>query len=306
MGVIRFPNLGFEVNVGNGISIFGFEIAYYGMIIATGMICGALIAYYEAKRTGQNVDNYIDYTLIGIISAILGARIYYVIFQWSYYSENLDQIINLRGGGLAIYGGVIAAIFALYIFTKIKKLNFLKLTDTMIFGLILGQIIGRWGNFFNREAYGGFTNGLFAMQIPVEDASVVNNALTVMVDGVQYVQVHPTFLYESFLNLILLIILLIIRDKRKFYGENLCYYFIGYGIIRFFVEGMRTDQLQLFGVAVSQVLSIVLFFIGLTIVVIMRIRLKGKPSKLDHLQPGFSKEPENTVVENDAKENKQD
>lgn len=305
MGEIRFPNLGLEFSVGKEFSIFGFEIAFYGIIIALGLIAGALVAYHDAKRSGQSVDLYMDYTLFGMLGAIVGARLYYVIFEWDYYSKNLDQIINLRAGGLAIYGAIIGATLVLLVFCKIKKANPLKMLDTIVLGIVVGQIIGRWGNFFNREAYGGFTDSLFAMQIPVKDATVVNTDMIVNVEGAFYVQVHPTFLYESFLNTILLVLLLVFRDKKKFYGETLCRYLLGYGIIRFFIEGMRTDQLQLKGVAVSQVLSAVLAVAALAVIVVMRIRLKGKTLKNEAMSSEAVAEVDETsheVVTEDATE----
>ena len=292
VGPIRFPHLGFEVLVNKSFTVFGFEIAYYGVIMALSMVCGALMAYHEAKRTGQKVDDYIDYTLFGIVGGIICARIYYVVFEWYYYSKNLTQIFNLRGGGLAIYGGIIGAVIAAVIFCKVKKMKFFKFVDTAVLGLITGQIIGRWGNFFNREAFGSYTDSLFAMQIPIADIGTnvdVTDAMKVMVDGVQYVQVQPTFLYESVLNLVLLILLLIFRDKKKFYGETFCRYLMGYGVIRFIIEGFRTDQLKIGSVAVSQILSAVLFVAALAIVIVMRIRLKGKPSQLDPIPVKKSK-----------------
>ena len=171
-------------------------------------------------------------------------------------------------------------------------MKFFKFTDTAVLGLITGQIIGRWGNFFNREAFGSYTDSLFAMQIPVADIGTnvdVTDAMKVMINGVEYVQVQPTFLYESVLNLVLLILLLIFRDKKKFYGETFCRYLMGYGVIRFIVEGFRTDQLKIGSVAVSQILSAVLFVAALAIVIVMRLRLKGKPSQLDPIPVKKSK-----------------
>ena len=153
---IRFPHLGLTLNPGKSFTVFGIEIAYYGVIIALGMLAGALVAYREAKKTGQKVDDYIDFTLYTLIADIIGARIYYVIFEWDYYSAHPLEIFNLRAGGLAIYGGVIASALTLFIFTKVKKLKFWLMADTAVQGLIIGQIIGRWGNFFNCEAFGGF------------------------------------------------------------------------------------------------------------------------------------------------------
>lgn len=281
-GIIRFPNLGFEITVGKEFSIFGFRIAYYGVTMAIAMVCGALIAYHEAKRTGQKVDDYIDYTIFGILGGIVCARIYYVIFQWDQYKDDLLQIFNLRAGGIAIYGGIIGALIAAVIVCRVKKMKLTQFLDTAVLGLILGQIIGRWGNFFNREAFGTYTNNLFAMQIPVDEVSAANeitDAMLVTVNGATFVQVHPTFLYESVGNLLILILLLIFRDKKKFYGETFCRYLIGYGFLRFWVEGLRTDQLQFGnGIAVSRLLSAVLCMGTLIFVIIMRIRLHGKPS----------------------------
>lgn len=279
MGAIRFPHLGLEFNLPTGFSIGNFEIKFYGIIIALGLLAGAFLAYHEAKRTGQNVDDYIDYTFFAVIGALICARIYYVAFEWDYYSVHPKEIINIRKGGIAIYGAVIGGAIALFIFTRVKKLKFFKMADTIMPGLLIGQIIGRWGNFFNREAFGGYTDSIFAMQLPLSDvaADTVNEGMIVLADGVKYVQVHPTFLYESVLNLILLILILVFRDKKKFYGETLCRYLMGYGIIRFFVEGLRTDQLQFGnGIAVSQVLSVVLFTAALAVTIFMHIKLRGR------------------------------
>ena len=162
---IRFPHLGIEIEkLGKSISIGGFSIAYYGIIIAFGMVCGYLVAAWQAKRTGQDKEMYLDLALWDIIFAVIGARVYYVVFSWDYYSKNLKEIINTRGGGLAIYGGVIAGVITTFVFSKVRKVSFMKLLDTACGGLLIGQIIGRWGNFFNREAFGGYTDSLFAMQ----------------------------------------------------------------------------------------------------------------------------------------------
>lgn len=276
MGEIRFPHLGLEFNVGKSFNVFGLEIAFYGIIIALGIIIAVAVCIYDVKKKGQSTDLYMDYALFGMLGAIVGARLYYVIFEWDYYGKHPAEIFNLRAGGLAIYGGIIGATLVLLLFCKIKKAKPLQMLDTIVIGLLIGQIVGRWGNFFNREAYGGFTDCLFAMQIPVNDASVVNSDMIVNVNGSYYVQVHPTFLYESFFNLLLLIVIFIFRDKKKFEGENLCRYLCGYGLIRFFIEGMRTDQLQIKGVAVSQVLSAVLFVGALITVVVVRVMMWKK------------------------------
>lgn len=279
---IRFPHLGLTLNPGKSFTVFGIEIAYYGVIIALGMLAGALVAYREAKKTGQKVDDYIDFTLYTLIAAIIGARIYYVIFEWDYYSAHPLEIFNLRAGGLAIYGGVLASVLTLFIFTKVKKLKFWLMADTAVQGLIIGQIIGRWGNFFNREAFGGYTDSLFAMQLPVSEAKGITQELIehlVTIDGVSYVQVHPTFLYEGTWNLLLFIGICLYKRHKKFDGEIFAIYLMGYGVGRFIIEGLRTDQLvikALGGIAASQVLSIILIVLAVAFVIYNRVQLKKR------------------------------
>ena len=279
---IRFPHLGLTLNPGKSFTVFGIEIAYYGVIIALGMLAGALVAYREAKKTGQKVDDYIDFTLYTLIAAIIGARIYYVIFEWDYYSAHPLEIFNLRAGGLAIYGGVLAPALTLFIFTKVKKLKFWLMADTAVQGLIIGQIIGRWGNFFNREAFGGYTDSLFAMQLPVSEAKGITQELIehlVTIDGVSYVQVHPTFLYEGTWNLLLFIGICLYKRHKKFDGEIFAIYLMGYGVGRFIIEGLRTDQLvikALGGIAASQVLSIILIVLAVAFVIYNRVQLKKR------------------------------
>lgn len=277
---IRFPHLGLTLNPGKSFTVFGVEIAYYGVIIALAMLVGALVAYREAKKTGQKVDDYVDFTLYTLIAAIIGARIYYVVFEWDYYSAHPLEIFNLRAGGLAIYGGVLASILTLFIFTKVKRLSFWLMADTAVQGLIIGQIIGRWGNFFNREAFGGYTDSLFAMQLPVSEAKGLTEELlehTVTMDGVGFVQVHPTFLYEGAWNLLLFMGICLYKRHKKFDGEIFSIYLMGYGVGRFIIEGLRTDQLvikNLGGIAASQVLSIILIIIAVAFVVYKRLKLK--------------------------------
>lgn len=276
---INFPHLNIYLeHVGNSFTIFGISIAYYGVIIAIGMLAGILMATYEAKRTGQNPEDYFDLAIVAIIFSVIGARAYYVIFSWDKYKDNLLNIFRLRQGGLAIYGGVIAAIITTLVFAKIKNLSFPKLADTAGLGLILGQIIGRWGNFFNREAFGGYTDGLLAMQIPVDavrDSSDITAEMLehiVEVGEISYIQVHPTFLYESLWNLAVLGILLIVRHHKKFEGEVFLLYLIGYGIGRFWIEALRTDQLLISSttIAVSQVLAAVLVVVSTVILLVSR------------------------------------
>ena len=274
---INFPKLGSDLDhVGKNISIFGFSIAYYGIVIVTGMMIAIWIAQREAKRTGQNPEQYLDLAMIGIAAGILGARIYYVIFAWDYYKDDLLSIFNIRQGGLAIYGGIIGACIAVVIYSRKKKQNFSLLMDTASMSIVFGQIMGRWGNFFNREAFGDYTNNLFAMQLPV--SAVRANEITqkmwdhvVTVNGVEYIQVHPTFLYESLWNVGVLLFLFWFRKRKKFNGEVFLMYLIGYGLGRIWIEGLRTDQLLLpvVGLPVSQLLSGCLV-VGCTILVVWK------------------------------------
>ena len=260
---LSFVHLGITIqHLRNSVSIFGFRVAYYGIIIACGMLAGMAVAASDAKRRGQNPDTYLDFALYAIICSIIGARLYYVIFDWANYKDDLLQILNLRAGGLAIYGGVIGAVLTLIVFTRVRHLSFFSMADSGVLGLITGQIIGRWGNFFNTEAFGGYTDSLFAMRIKMSlvNPSMISQELLdhqIVEDGVAYIQVHPTFLYESVWNLCVLAFMLWYRKRKKFTGEMLWIYFLCYGFGRYWIEGLRTDQLKLPGtsLAVSQLLS---------------------------------------------------
>lgn len=263
---ISFVNLGITIeHLRNSITIFGFRIAFYGIIIGIGMLAGMAVAFSDAKRRGQDPDMYLDFALYAIIFSIIGARLYYVIFEWDMYKDNLLQILNLRAGGLAIYGGVIGAVLTLLVFTRIKKVSFFSMADSGVLGLITGQIIGRWGNFFNCEAFGGYTDNPLAMRIKMSlvNPSMISQELLdrqIVENGTVYIQVHPTFLYESLWNLGVLLFMLWYRKRKRFDGEMLWLYFLGYGLGRVWIEGLRTDQLKLPGtpLAVSQLLSAVL------------------------------------------------
>ena len=272
---LSFVHLGITIeHMRNSVSIFGFRVTFYGIIIGLGMLAGMWIAMEDAKRRGQDPDLYLDFALYAIIFSIIGARRYYVIFDWQLYKDNPIQILNLRAGGLAIYGGVIGAVLTLIVYTRVKKQSFLSMADTGVLGLITGQIIGRWGNFFNCEAFGGYTDNLLAMRIK---ASIVNPSMIsqelwdmrIVENGVEYIQVHPTFFYESMWNLGVLLFLLWFRKRKKFTGEMMWLYFLGYGLGRVWIEGLRTDQLKLpgTGIAVSQLLSAVLVLVSAGVII---------------------------------------
>ncbi|HIV40847.1 MAG TPA: prolipoprotein diacylglyceryl transferase [Candidatus Mediterraneibacter guildfordensis] len=276
---IAFPNLGISFeHVGKNIDIFGFTIAYYGIIIGAAILLGFLIATVEAKRTGQNPEDYMDMGIIGVIAGIVGARLYYVIFSWDMYKDNLLHIFNLREGGLAIYGGVIGAVIAVFALARWKKLSPFLILDTVAMPILNGQMLGRWGNFFNREAFGEYTDGLFAMRLPVDavrsgDITERMREHMETIGGVEYIQVSPTFLYESVWCAVLLIILILYRKHKKYEGELFLLYIFGYALGRVWIEGLRTDQLLIPGIGfpISQALAgCVVIFAGVALVVLRR------------------------------------
>lgn len=275
---IEFPNVGIKLSeVGDHITVFGFDIAFYGIIIGIGILAGIFIAAAEAKRTGQNPETYYDLAIYAVICSVLGARAYYVAFSWDMYKGDLMSIINLRQGGLAIYGGVIAAVITVIVFSKIKKLQAPVLFDTAVLGLVAGQMIGRWGNFFNREAFGEYTDGLLAMRLPLDavrssDVTELMREHIDIVKGVPYIQVHPTYLYESLWCLMVLVLLLLYRRHKRFEGEVFLLYVLGYGLGRIWIEGLRTDQLLIPNteIPVSQVLA------GGAIIVSAGLILRGR------------------------------
>ena len=279
---IRFPGLGIEINdLPSGIMLpigDGFEVKFYGIIIGIGILCGYLMACHCGKREKISSDTLLDFLLYAMIFSIIGARTYYVIFSWDYYKENLLQIFNLRAGGLAIYGGVIAAFTTLYVYTRIKKLSFFQVADCCVPGLVLGQAIGRWGNFFNCEAFGGYSDNILSMWIL--KSKVYSGYITEELSrnlatwqGEEYIQVHPTFLYESLWNLAVLLILLLAHRKKKFNGQIFWMYLGLYGLGRVWIESLRTDQLILgsTGIPVSQLLSACLIITS-TIAIIVQMR----------------------------------
>ncbi len=279
---IDFPHLGIHLeNVGKTITLFGIDIAYYGITIAIGMLAGIFVATQVAKRTGQKQDDYVDLAIFGIIFGVIGARIYFVIFSWDMYKDNLLEIFNTRHGGLAIYGGVIAAVITVFVVAHVKKIPVGLMLDTGGCGLITGQMIGRWGNFFNREAFGEYTDGLFAMRLPLDavrsgDVTEKMREHMETIDGVSCIQVSPTFLYESVWCLLVLILLLVYTRHKRFNGEVFLIYLAGYGAGRFWIESLRTDQLLLPGTAipVSQLLAGVLVIVSVLWIIWGRRRQK--------------------------------
>ncbi len=279
---IAFPNLGIYLrNVPKTIMIGNFGIALYGIVIGLGIILGLSLAARVAKKTGTDPDVIWDLAAPLLIFGIMGARIYYVIFMWDYYKDDPIQILNLRGGGLAIYGGIIAGVLTLYIYCRIKKQKFPLILDYVMYGLLVGQILGRWGNFFNREVFGEYTNNLLAMRIPVSmvrERDISASIAAHMTEGTNYIQVHPTFLYEGLWNLAILVFLLLYLEHKKFDGEIALLYFAGYGIGRALIESIRTDQLYITGtsIPVSMVLGLAMAGAAICAELIIRFRIRKR------------------------------
>ena len=247
MRVVNFEGIGINLNISNFfLKIGNVEIYWYAVCIVLAMAIAILLLKKDDGKYNIKFEDVLILLVFLIPISIIFARLYFVIFKLDYYINNPLQIFNTRNGGLAIYGGVIGALVTIFIFCKIRKIKFLDMLDYVVPFLALGQAIGRWGNFFNVEAYGTQTNSLLRMGI--------------MENG-NYIQVHPTFLYESICTFIIFIILYNKRKNRKYSGQLTYMYFALYGIVRAVIEGIRTDSLMLGNIRVSQILSIFLFIV---------------------------------------------
>ena len=268
--VISFPMLGnLTLNPPAYFTVFGRPIYFYGVLIGLGFILGITFCAKRAKRFGLKEDDVYDVVIWLVPFSILGARLYYVLFNLNYYLHHLGEFFAVWNGGLAIYGGVIAGVIVTWLVCRKKKIPLLAMFDCLCFGLLIGQIIGRWGNFMNREAFGVETEIFCRMGLTAPDGTTI--------------YVHPTFLYESLWNLGVLLFLLVYEGsgKRRFDGECMTLYFLLYGLGRVWIEGLRTDSLYIgsSGVRVSQVLSLILAFAAATVLYFNR-REKFTPDAL--------------------------
>lgn len=269
-----------RIAIENLFGIEGLNIAWYGIIITFGMILGALLAMYRAKKRNINPDIILDFVLLALPLAIVFARAYYVIFEWNSYSSNLSKIFAINEGGLAIYGGVIGGAFAALILCKAKKFPFLTLIDLVVPSLILGQVIGRWGNFINQEAFGNLVTS--------PDLQFFPFAVFIQSTGEWH---QATFFYESMWNVVLLTVVLLLGSKRVKDGVLFSTYLVGYGMGRYWVEGLRTDSLYILpGIRVSQILSLVLVVVGIILLILINKNIikasvyYGKYSMIDNAQ----------------------
>jgi phosphatidylglycerol:prolipoprotein diacylglycerol transferase len=257
---IYFPIFGegFSVDPPRYFELFGFKVYWYGVIIAAGFLLALLYALYRKKDFGLTEDNVIDMLLFAVPISIIGARLYYVVFNFDIYRGDIASMFRIRDGGIAIYGAVIAGALTIYIFSKVKKIPVGALLDDVSIPLLIGQAVGRWGNFMNREAYGAVTELPWRMGLTLSDGAIT--------------YVHPTFLYESLWNLLGIILLHFWSKKhRKFDGQLFLMYLCWYGFGRFFVEGLRTDSLYFFntGLRVSQLVAVITFVASAILMIII-------------------------------------
>ena len=277
---VQFPNLGIEVTINRvAFSVFGFDIYWYGVIFAFTIIRGASVALYLGKKLGINDDDFIDIIMLGTVFGIIGARAYYVAFAPFEY-ETLWDMINLRDGGIGIYGGLIAGLVSGWFLCKWKKINFFDAADCIFTGFLFGQPFGRWANFMNQEAFGTNTDGLFGMISESTTRYLARVAPSLAQQGITVdpnMPVHPTFLYESVWCAIGFIILYRHFKNRKFRGEMLCMSGAWYGFGRFFIEGLRTDSLATNGgLRTSQIIAVVTVAAAVIFIVFNYMKINKK------------------------------
>ncbi len=275
MGYIEFPKLGFRIPISReAFKVFGLPVYWYGIIISAGFFLAVLLAMRNSKKAGIKQDDIIDFILFAAPVGVIGARLFYVIFNWGEFNGDFLKIINIRTGGLAIYGGLIAAAFVAVIFSRIRKINTLHYLDFCIPYFVLAQAIGRWGNFTNQEAFGGNTNLPWGMTGNEINKYLQELSKVYAVDP--NIPVHPTFLYESLWNLGVFLLLIWFSKRKKLNGEVFCLYMIGYGAGRFWIEGLRLDSLFMGNVRISQLLSVMFIVVFVLVFVIRRLRDKGQ------------------------------
>ena len=258
--MVTFPGLGLEFNISKiAFSILGIDIHWYAILIVIAIVLALIILKINNKKQDVKYEYLLDLSIYLIPMSLICARLYYIAFNLDFYINNPLEILNLKSGGLAIYGGILGGILTIFIYCKKKKINFISLLDQIAPVLALGQSIGRWGNFINIEAYGVETTSIFRM-------GIIENGI--------YKEVHPTFLYESVADFIIFIILIILGRIRQKNGERTCIYLILYSFVRFFIEGIRTDSLMLNNIRISQMVSLILFVVSCFILVYNNTKTK--------------------------------
>lgn len=286
---IQFPKLGWTFRIDpTAFKIGSLEVQWYGLIITLGLILAFIYCFPKMKRFGLDSDRTIDAVLGGIIGGLVGARLYYVIFNWDQYKDDLKSIFNTREGGLAIYGGIIGALAVGLLICKIRKVKMLPMLDITCIGFLIGQGVGRWGNFVNQEAFGGKTDSFLGMtggriqEYIFENSASLGGSLTAEGSGIMNLElypVHPCFLYESVWCLLGFVLLAFWSKRRKYDGQLLLMYMAWYGAERFFVEGLRSDSLYIGSIRVSQALSALIFVVSVILQIVMFSRIRRDPER---------------------------
>lgn len=286
---IQFPKLGWTFRIDpTAFKIGSLEVQWYGLIITLGLILAFIYCFPKMKRFGLDSDRTIDAVLGGIIGGLVGARLYYVIFNWDQYKNDLKSIFNTREGGLAIYGGIIGALAVGLLICKIRKVKMLPMLDITCIGFLIGQGVGRWGNFVNQEAFGGKTDSFLGMtggriqEYIFENSASLGGSLTAEGSGIMNLElypVHPCFLYESVWCLLGFVLLAFWSKRRKYDGQLLLMYMAWYGAERFFVEGLRSDSLYIGSIRVSQALSALIFVVSVILQIVMFSRIRRDPER---------------------------
>ena len=305
---VRFPNLGLEFEyVPVSVRVFGFEITFFGILLAVGMLLGMVFVVLEAKRKKQDANLYLGMMIFGLAGGFIGARFFYVLLSWSVYKTDIMKVFDTRNGGMVFYGGLLGGVLAAAIFCRIKKAAFMEMADVAVKGLLIGQIIGRWGNFFNRESFGEYTSNVLTMQLPLSNVRagevtpwMRENLVTI--DNVSYIQATPLFLYESIWCLLLLLLLFVWNRRKLFAGEIFMRYLAGYGFGRFFIEWIRTDKMFLPGtdIAVNQAISAGLFLLFTVVVIVKRIMAKKRAALEKRRKARFYEEAERVRSEKNS------
>lgn len=283
MNVVDFPNLNLGPFVIDPVcfNLFGKDIMWYGIIVTTAILCGIMYVMRRAKAERLHEDDVYDYAFIVVTSAIICARLYYVIFDPTPHYDSLLDVIAIWEGGLAIYGGIIGGAIAVFAVSRWKKVHFWRFADMICPAVMIGQAIGRWGNYFNGEAYGSVNSFEFLIWKFDISAAMVNSPFVMVVNGIIS---QPTFLYESIWNVIgFVLIVFVINKKRKFAGMTACFYFSWYGFGRMFIEGLRTDSLYLFNGAtlrVSQLIAVLTFVVATSAIIVLSLKAKKQPNDL--------------------------
>lgn len=305
---VRFPNLGLEFEyVPVSVRVFGFEITFFGILLAVGMLLGMVFVVLEAKRKKQDANLHLGMMISGLAGGFIGARFFYVLLSWSVYKTDIMKVFDTRNGGMVFYGGLLGGVLAAAIFCRIKKAAFMEMADVAVKGLLIGQIIGRWGNFFNRESFGEYTSNVLTMQLPLSNVRagevtpwMRENLVTI--DNVSYIQATPLFLYESIWCLLLLLLLFVWNRRKLFAGEIFMRYLAGYGFGRFFIEWIRTDKMFLPGtdIAVNQAISAGLFLLFTVVVIVKRIMAKKRAALEKRRKARFYEEAERVRSEKNS------